>query len=175
MQSAEARIEHLESLLARTATKENSAPVTTIDEDDETSNDTEDADSNMIDLTDVPDPSSVSTSTSFSTQQFSNSSLAIDVLHSIIQETSSLDLPLMKKQKVRRLDDEHDEQQQDYLVRPLVTNKTNFQRSFDKYGGHAIPFPRRISNQQSFKSKSRLSKTRPTSTRNNHKITSFFA
>ena len=172
LESCQSRIQHLESLLHRTTSDRQDQPMI----EDETSKDDDDLDSNMIDLTNVPSPSPSSSTTTFSTQQFSSSSSAIDILHSIIQETrSTLDLPLIKKQKVRRLDDDIDEQRQDYLVRPLVTHRENFQRTFNKYGGHTIPFTRRISSTNSFKSKSRLNKSKPTSTRNNHKITTFFA
>ena len=127
----------------------------------------------MIDLTNVPEPSS--SPFGFSTQQFSNTSSAIDILHSIIQETTSiLDLPTTKKMKVRKLDDDTEEND-DYLVRPLVQNQKNFQRTFNKYGGHSsIPITRRISN-TSFKSKSKLTKSKNSGTKNNLKITTFFA
>ncbi|CAF0801316.1 unnamed protein product [Adineta steineri] len=138
--------------------------------DDESSKDDDDNDSNMVDLTNVPE----SSFPSYSTQQFSTTTSAIDILHSIIQETtSSLDLPTMKKMKVRKLDDDTEEND-DYLVRPLIHNEKNFQRTFNKFGGHtSIPITRRISN-TSFKSKSKSTKSKPTSTRNNHKITNFF-
>jgi hypothetical protein len=138
--------------------------------DDESSKD-DDVDSNMIDLTNVPERST--SPVGFSTQQFSTTASAIDILHSIIQETaSSLDLPAMKKMKVRKLDDDTEEND-DYLVRPLVRNQNNFQRSFNKYGGHSIPVSRRISN-TSFKSKPKSTKSKSSSTKNNLKITTFF-
>ncbi|CAF5145959.1 unnamed protein product, partial [Rotaria magnacalcarata] len=176
LESYQSRINQLESLLLRTASpdarslvrrvlhesplsdsvtqkvrvrldepsKSNPIPLT----DDESSKDDE-IDSNMIDLTNVPDQSS---SLPFSTQQFSTATSAIDILHSIIQETSSsLDLPTMKKMKVRKLDDDIEEND-DYLVRPLVRNENNFQRSFNKFGGHSIPITRRLSS-TTFKSK----------------------
>lgn len=137
--------------------------------DDESSKD-EDNDSNMIDLTNIPEPSS---STTFSTQQFSTTTSAIDILHSIIQETSSsLDLPAIKKMKVRKLDDETEEHDS-YLVRPMVHNQNNFQRSFNKFGGHSIPVTRRLSS-TTFKSKPKPNKTKRVPTKNNHKITNFF-
>jgi len=141
--------------------------------DDESSKD-DDNDSNMVDLTNIPErsPSPIG----FSTQQFSTTSSAIDILHSIIQQTTTtLDLPEMKKTKVRKLDDETEENH-DYLVRPFVQNQRNFQRTFNKFGGHSMPLTRRISH-TSFKSKTKSTKSRPTtstSTRNNHKITTFF-
>lgn len=120
----------------------------------------------MIDLTNVPERS-------ISPSDFSNTTSAIDILHSIIQETTScLDLPTMKKQKVRKLDDDQEENN-DYLVRPLITNSNNFQRTFNKYGGHTNPITRRISN-TTFKSKTKLTRVKSHSTRNNHKITTFF-
>lgn len=138
--------------------------------DDESSKD-DDTDSNMIDLTNVPEPSS--SPSGFSTQQFSTTSSAIDILHSIIQETtSSLDFPTMKKLKVRKLDDDTEEND-NYLVRPFIANQKNFQRTFNKYGGHEIPMTRRISN-TTFKSKSKLPKSKSTSAKNNLKITTFF-
>ncbi len=138
-----------------------------IDDDD----DDDDLDSNMIDLTDVPERSS--SPCGFSTQQFATTTSAIDILHSIIQETtSSLDLPTIKKMKVRKLDDDTEEND-DYLVRPLIEKQNNFKRTFNKYGGHSIPFTRRISN-TTMKSKSRLMKSKTTSTKNNLKITTFF-
>jgi hypothetical protein len=147
-----------------------------IDDDDESSKD-DDTDSNMIDLTNVPERSSPSPSELFSTQQFSTTSSAIDILHSIIQETtSSLDLPRIKKLKVRKLDDDDtEENDNDYLVRPLIRNENNkYQRTFNKYGGHTInPITRRINN-TTFKSKSKITKSKTTSTKNNHKITTFF-
>jgi hypothetical protein len=137
--------------------------------DDESSKDDE-SDSNMIDLTNVPEPES---SSRFSTQQFATTTSAIDILHSIIQETASnFDLPSMKKMKVRKLD-EDTEENDDYLVRPFVQNQNNFQRTFNKYGGHSIPIVRRTSN-LSFKSKPKLNRPKGTSTKNNHKITTFF-
>jgi hypothetical protein len=142
-----------------------------IDDDDDESSKDDETDSNMIDLTNVPEPSS--SSSTFSTQQFATTTSAIDILHSIIQETtSSLDLPTMKKMKVRKLDDDTEEND-DYLVRPLIRNENNFQRTFNKFGGHSIPPTRRINN-ITFKSKGKLIKSKSTSTRNNHKITTFF-
>jgi len=142
-------------------------------DDDESSKD-DDIDSNMIDLTNVPECSSPSPSGLFSTQQFATTSSAIDILHSIIQETTSnLDLPTIKKLKVRKLDDDTEEND-DYLVRPLIRNENNkYQRTFNKYGGHTNPITRRINN-TTFKSKSKIIKSKPTSTKNNHKITTFF-
>ncbi|CAF1537699.1 unnamed protein product [Rotaria magnacalcarata] len=197
LESYQSRINQLESLLLRTASpdarslvrrvlhesplsdsvtqkvrvrldepsKSNPIPLT----DDESSKDDE-IDSNMIDLTNVPDQSS---SLPFSTQQFSTATSAIDILHSIIQETSSsLDLPTMKKMKVRKLDDDIEEND-DYLVRPLVRNENNFQRSFNKFGGHSIPITRRLSS-TTFKSKPKSTKLKRIPTKNNHKITTFF-
>jgi hypothetical protein len=140
-----------------------------MNDDDESSKDDEN-DSNMIDLTNVPERS---TSPTFSTQQFATTTSAIDILHSIIQGTSSnFDFPNTKKQKVRRLDDDTEEND-DYLVRPFVKNQDNFKRTFNKFGGHSIPITRRTSN-LSFKSKSKLTKSKSTTTKNNHKITTFF-
>ncbi|CAF4430604.1 unnamed protein product, partial [Rotaria magnacalcarata] len=61
----------------------------------------------------------------------------------------------------------------DYLVRPLVRNENNFQRSFNKFGGHSIPITRRLSS-TTFKSKSKSTKLKRIPTKNNHKITTFF-
>lgn len=120
----------------------------------------------MIDLTNVPERAA-------SPSGFATTSSAIDILHSIIQQTSSsLDPPVTKKLKVRKLDDETEENE-DYLVRPLVSNTKNFQRSFNKYGGHTIPIARRTS-QISFKSKTKINRSRNSSTKNNLKITTFF-
>lgn len=141
--------------------------------DDESSKD-DDNDSNMVDLTNVPERSS--SPIGFSTQQFSTTSSAIDILHSIIQQTTTtLDVPEMKKMKVRKLDDDAEENH-DYLVRPFLQNQRSFQRTFNKFGGHSMPFTRRISS-TSFKSKTKSTKPRHSSTttnRNNHKITTFF-
>jgi len=177
VESYQSRINQLESLLLRNVSPDtrthtrhkkpsesNVIPLI----DDENSKD-----ENMIDLTNVSErsPSPIG----FSTQQFSTTTSAIDILHSIIQETtSSLNLPTMKKMKVRKLDDDTEEND-DYLVRPLIQNQNNFKRTFNKYGGHSIPITRRINNNTTtFKSKSRLNKTKTTSTKNNHKITTFF-
>jgi hypothetical protein len=179
LESYQARVNQLESLLLRNVSSDTrtisrrvrpseSTVIPLIDDDSSKDDDT---DSNMIDLTNVPErsPSPVG----FSTQQFSTTTSAIDILHSIIQETtSSLDLPTMKKMKVRKLDDDTEEND-DYLVRPLVQNQKNFQRSFNKYGGHSIPITRRINN-TSFKSKPKLTKSKSSSTKNNLKITTFF-
>jgi hypothetical protein len=125
----------------------------------------------MIDLTNVPERSP--SPSGFSTQQFSTTTSAIDILHSIIQETtSSLDLPIIKKQKIRKLNDDTEENN-DYLVRPYISNENNFKRTFNKYGGHTIPITRRISN-TTFKSKSKITKSKTNLTKNNHKITTFF-
>ena len=199
LESYQSRINHLESLLLRTASPdtrtlarrvlhespmsdsvtqkvrvrpEQSSESTTIlltNDDDESSKDDE-SDSNMIDLTNVPEPAS---SSRFSTQQFATTTSAIDILHSIIQETASnFDLPSMKKMKVRKLD-EDTEENDDYLVRPFVQNQNNFQRTFNKYGGHSIPIVRRTSN-LSFRSKPKLNRSKSSTTKNNHKITTFF-
>ncbi|CAF1492953.1 unnamed protein product [Adineta ricciae] len=184
LESYQSRINQLESLLLRNTSSDTQSPrASDVTEkshvraqesrscaiiDDESSKD-DDTDSNMIDLTNIPEQ------TTFSTQQFATSSSAIDILHSIIQETtSSLDLPTMKKQKVRRLDDD-EEENEDYLVRPIIRNQTNFQRTFNKFGGHSNPIIRRVSS-TTFKSKPKLTKSRSTTTtaRNNHKITTFF-
>ncbi|CAF1303681.1 unnamed protein product [Adineta ricciae] len=184
LESYQSRINQLESLLLRNTSSDTQSPRSSdVTEkshvraqelksravlDDESSKD-DDTDSNMIDLTNIPEQ------TTFSTQQFATSSSAIDILHSIIQETtSSLDLPTMKKQKVRRLDDD-EEENEDYLVRPIIRNQTNFQRTFNKFGGHSNPIIRRVSS-TTFKSKPKLAKSRSTTTtaRNNHKITTFF-
>lgn len=181
LESYQSRINQLESLLDRNVTSEKAdvkSKVRTnplIDDESSKDDDNDDNDSNMVDLTNIPErsPSPIG----FSTQQFSTTSSAIDILHSIIQQTTTtLDLPEMKKMKVRKLDDETEENH-DYLVRPFVQNQRNFQRTFNKFGGHSMPLTRRISH-TSFKSKTKSTKSRPststTSTRNNHKITTFF-
>lgn len=191
------RIEHLESQLncpssnQRNAEKnefqraKSTSARTTADDDNEenqfdqsNSDDDDDHDSNMVDLTNVVKNSSSNSSSPqrFSTQQFSNTSSAIDILHSIIQETAiDVDLPKINKQKVRRLDDDV-EDQEDYLVRPLVNKREQIQRNFNRFGGHSVPFTtRRLSSTNVFKSKLKTNKPRTNSTRNNHKITSFFA
>ncbi|CAF1079184.1 unnamed protein product [Rotaria sordida] len=201
LESYQSRVNQLESLLLRTASPDTrsfarrvlhespmsdsvtqkvrvrlaepleSIPIPVVD--DESSKEDE-IDLNMIDLTNVPERSSSSSSSSvFSTQQFATTTSAIDILHSVIQETtSSLDLPIIKKMKVRKLDDDIEEND-DYLVRPLVQNQNNFKRTFNKFGGHSIPITRRISN-TTFKSKPKSTKPKHISTKNNHKITTFF-
>lgn len=169
LESYQSRINELESRLVRQNQKTahqqvRSKSASSIEDDND------ETDSNMIDLTNVAEAASTS---SFSTQQFSTASSAIDILHSIIQSTSAGDPPELKKQKVRRLDDDGEESE-DYLVRPFVHRQENFQRSFNKFGGHSVPFTRRISSGNTFKSKSRLNKSKPKTTRNNHKITTFF-
>lgn len=157
-----------ESLLSDSVQEKPSKSSTSHPLDDESSkdDDDDDADSNMIDLTNVPERAA-------SPSGFATTSSAIDILHSIIQETSSsFDLPAMKKLKVRKLDDDGEENE-DYLVRPLVSNSKSFQRSFNKYGGHTIPTTRRLS-QPSFKSKTKLNRSKNSSTKNNLKITTFF-
>ncbi|CAF4871020.1 unnamed protein product [Rotaria sp. Silwood1] len=199
LESYQSRVNQLESLLLRTASPDTrslarrvlhespmsdsvtqkvrirleepleSIPIPAIDDDDESSKEDE-IDSNMIDLTNIPERPS---SPVFSTQQFATTTSAIDILHSIIQETtSSFDLPTMKKMKVRKLDDDIEENN-DYLVRPLLQNQNNFKRTFNKYGGHSIPITRRISN-TTFKAKPKSIKSKHSSTKNNHKITNFF-
>ena len=166
LESYQSRINELESRLVQQKTSNQqvrSKSASSIEDDND------ETDSNMIDLTNVAEAAS----TSYSTQQFSTASSAIDILHSIIQSTSAGDPPELKKQKVRRLDDDGEESE-DYLVRPFVNRQENFQRSFNKFGGHSVPFTRRISSGNTFKSKSRLNKSKPTTTRNNHKITTFF-
>ena len=174
LESYQSRINQLESLLHRNLSPDTQKPSrrekpsssTSPAIDDESSKD-DDIDSNMIDLTNVPERAA-------SPSGFATTSSAIDILHSIIQQTSSsLDVPMTKKLKVRKLDDDTEENE-DYLVRPLVSNTKNFQRSFNKYGGHTIvPVTRRIS-QTSFKSKSKVNRSRNSSTKNNLKITTFF-
>lgn len=208
---SQSRINHLEALLARPSSTDvhssarglsnrslssnsmtkrsrsqqdqssSSRSLTTIVDDESSKDDDNETDSNMVDLTNVIETESNSSSptttevNTYSTQQFSNSSAAIDILHSIIQDTGiTLDLPGMKKQKVRKLNDDIEENE-DYLVRPLVNKQDNFQRTFNKFGGHSsVPWTRRLGSTNSFKSKSRLSKSKGQSTRNNHKITTFF-
>ena len=184
MESYQSRINQLESLLLRNLSPEKRKPTRRILRenplsesvrakplqspplDDESSKDDE-TDSNMIDLTNAPERSP-------SPSGFATTSSAIDILHSIIQETSSsFDLPTMKKMKVRKLDDDDGEENEDYLVRPLVSKTKPFERSFNKYGGHTIPMRRRIS-QTSFKSKPKLNRSKSSSTKNNLKITTFF-
>jgi len=65
--------------------------------------------------------------------------------------------------KVRKLDDDQEEND-DYLVRPLIRNDNNYKRTFNKYGGHTNPFPRRLSN-TTFKSKPKLTKSKSLSTK----------
>ena len=163
----------------RTRNEQQTSELTTVipltnDNDESSIDDDNDADSNMIDLTNIHEGSL--SPHGFSTQQFSTTKSAIDILHSIIQQTTTLDLPTIKKLKVRKLDDNDDdsEENNDYLVRPLISNnQKNSQRTFNKYGGHTIPITRRISN-ISFKSKLKTNKSKRPSTKNNHKITTFF-
>ena len=163
LESYQSRINELESRLVHQQ-KKNPIPKKPSFIEEESSKDDDETDSNMIDLTNVPEP--------LSTQHFSTTSSAIDILNSIIQGTTGGDLSAgTKKQKVRRLDDDGEENE-DYLVRPLVAPRENFQRSFNKFGGHSAPFTRRLSSGPTFKSKARLNKAKPT--RNNHKITTFF-
>lgn len=198
LESYKSRIDELESLLLRSGSPDtrelgrhasNETPLsanvtskncvkknkpqrpTTISFIDDESSKEDETDSNMIDLTNIPERSS--SSPTFSTQQFSTTTSAIDILHSIIQETSSsLDLPTSKKLKVRKLNDDI-EDNDDYLVHPFVQNQNNFQRSFNKYGGHSMPISRRFSG-TTFKSKPKSTKSKRVSTKNNHKITTFF-
>lgn len=185
LESYQSRINQLESLLLRNLSPETGKPSRRAQRESSPSDrvrekpskpssstspvtdDESSKDSNMIDLTNVNERAS-------SPSGFATTSSAIDILHSIIQQTSSsLDLPMTKKLKVRKLDDDTEENE-DYLVRPLVANTKNFQRSFNKYGGHTIiPVTRRIS-QTSFKSKSKVNRSRNSSTKNNLKITTFF-
>ncbi|CAF1451759.1 unnamed protein product, partial [Rotaria sordida] len=58
----------------------------------------------------------------------------------------------------------------DYYVRPLIQNQNNYQRTFNKFGGHTISINRRINN-TTFKTKT---KSKSTKLKNNHKITRFF-
>jgi hypothetical protein len=200
LESYQARVHQLESLLLRTASpdtrtlarrvlhespmsdsvtqkvrvrleqpSESSAIPLMNDESSKDDDDDDETDSNMIDLTNIPEASS----SMFSTQDFGTTSSAIDILHSIIQETTtSLDLPQTKKLKVRKLDEDIEEND-DYLVRPFIRNENNFQRTFNKFGGHSIPFTRRISS-TTFKSKPKSTKPKSSTARNNHKITNFF-
>ncbi|CAF1403837.1 unnamed protein product, partial [Rotaria sordida] len=67
------------------------------------------------------------------------------------------------------LKEEHKENN-DYYVRPLIQNQNNYQRTFNKFGGHTISINRRINN-TTFKTKT---KSKSTKLKNNHKITRFF-
>ena len=138
--------------------------------DDENSKDDE-IDSNMIDLTNIPERSS---SPTLSTQELLTTASAIDILHSVIQQTTSTsNLSRMKKIRVRRLDDDAEEKNDDFLIRPFLQDQNNSKRMFNKFGGHSIPISRHSSN-TTLKAKSRMTKSKSNSTKNNHKITTFF-